>query len=412
MDGVRALATGEPVMDATVRRIDGGSPDAGIDQRANWIRRWNINNVTATTNQAGEFELDSFPLGGGQVLVGASGYSSEQVTINELGEPIEIFLEPRGSISGQVVSQDGVPVPAVIFTHSGSTRTDDGNFQFKVGSGLHRYRAVAKSGRSQTFEIETDVGESIEDLRIVIDIVGRVFGQISGLLEGESVHISADGASESFYTNGPYEVFGIRSGSHNILGRTSLGREINGTIRVEDSGEVLFDVNFSGGSSITGTVFIGNSVLSGTEVIISPEDASVPLGRTVTKSDGSYLFHSLPSGTYTVKIPARAFSKIVEIYGDMQVDFQLGIHTLFGRVQASSSVRGAKLQLTGGPPEQKLVTGIRTSVDHRGVFSFEGLPGGQYEIHATHPDFIAKSLRVKLVDESTEFDIFLEEKIE
>ncbi len=407
---VMSRENGVPIGSAVIRRIDGGSQGSSIDRNANWIRRWNANNVTTTTNADGEFELDGFPLQGSQILISAQGWDSSQITINDIEKVVVINLDPIGSISGQVVSVQGIPVPAQIYTSSGSTRTDDGSFQFFVGAGLHRYRAVAESGRSQTLEVETKVGEVVENLRLVIDIVGRVYGYIDGLLEDESVLVWVDGASKRIYENGFYELFGVSQGRHDISFRTSYGREINGTIDMGVAQDIPFDVNFSGILSLSGKVFIGKHGLSGHEVIAHPENSTLPLGRTITKGDGSYRFDALLPGTYTIEVPARAFSKKINIRDDTNVDLQMGTSSLHGKVKADGSVRGAKLILSGGPPDRQLAIGLTTTVDAGGSYRIDGLPEGTYNIRVSHPEFTTLSVPVELNHEVVELDLYLESK--
>lgn len=407
---VVSRANGVPIGGAVIRRIDGGSQGSSIDRHANWIRRWNANNVTTTANADGEFELDGFPLRGSQILISAQGWDSSQITINDIEEVVVISLDTIGSISGQVVSMQGEPVPAQIYTSSGSTRTDDGSFQFFVGAGLHRYQAVAESGRSQTLEVETKVGEVVENLQLVIDIVGRVYGYIDGLLEDESVIVWVDRASKRIHEDGIYELFGVSQGQHDISFRTSFGREIKGTIDMGVAQEIPFDVNFSGNLSLSGRVFIGNQGLSRHEVIAHPENSALPLGRTLTKRDGSYRFDALLPGTYTVEVPVRAFSEKISIQDDTYVELQMGSSSLHGIVQADGSVRGAKLVLTGGPPDRQLANGLTTSVDARGSYRFDGLPRGTYSIRVLHPEFTTFSIQVDLSQDEVELDVYLENK--
>ncbi|MXX95268.1 MAG: hypothetical protein F4039_07050 [Gammaproteobacteria bacterium] len=407
---VVSRANGVPIGGAVIRRIDGGSQGSSIDRHANWIRRWNANNVTTTANADGEFELDGFPLRGSQILISAQGWDSSQITINDIEEVVVISLDTIGSIRGQVVSMQGEPVPAQIYTSSGSIRTDDGSFQFFVGAGLHHYQAVAESGRSQTLEVETKVGEVVENLQLVIDIVGRVYGYIDGLLEDESVIVWVDRASKRIYEDGFYELFGVSQGQHDVSFRTSFGREIKGTIDMGVAQEIPFDVNFSGNLSLSGKVFIGKQGLTEHEIIARPENSNLPLGRTLTKRDGSYRFDALLPGTYTIEVPARAFSEKISIQDDTYVELQMGSSSLHGKVQADGSVRGAKLVLSGGPPDRQLANGLTTSVDAGGSYRIDGLPRGTYNIRVLHPEFTTLSIQVDLSQDEVELDVYLESK--
>ncbi|MYF53368.1 MAG: hypothetical protein F4039_08420 [Gammaproteobacteria bacterium] len=404
--------TGEPLPGAKVLRYDGGSSDAGFDARANWIRRWNQNHLTTKTDNLGEFVLEGFPKQGGQIFASASdlGYDGEVITIYDVSELIEFSLDPLGSISGRVESIHGDPVAADIRYPGGSTRTEDGYFHFYVSAGKHRYRAIAKLGQSEVLEIETEPGEVLDNLRIVIDIVGRVYGSVEGLMEDETVNIGVDGVSKFVYSDGPYEFFGVREGIHSISSKTSRGREITGTIEMGTSQEVQFDLHFSGTSSISGKVLIGENGLPETEIIARPENNNFPLGRTSSSEDGLYHLEALAPGTYTIEVPDRVFSKTVEIRGDISLDLQMGTNLIRGKVLASGSVRGAQLRLTGGPPARTLDKGLQTNVDASGEYRFEGLPSGTYQLTVSHPEFTKKSIRIVLNQEFIEYDVYLEDE--
>ena len=134
-------------------------------------------------------------------------------------------LFPIGSISGQVVSPEGKPITAQIQYAGGTFRAFDGIFHVNVGKGVHRYRAIAESGRSKVVEITIEAGQVVEDVQLVIDIVGRVYGDIVGLIEGETVRVWAIGtstASETITADGSYEFFGLEPGDHVIRSQNEL----------------------------------------------------------------------------------------------------------------------------------------------------------------------------------------------
>ncbi|MCY3628254.1 MAG: carboxypeptidase-like regulatory domain-containing protein [Gammaproteobacteria bacterium] len=247
------------------------------------------------------------------------------------------------------------------------------------------------------------------DLRIVIDIVGRVQGNIDGLMEDESISISAGGAGGRFYENGPYEFVGVESGEQDIRVLTSFGREILDSIVMGDSQESRFDVTLPIAKTLSGRVLAGKQGIAELEIIARPKDSQLPSGRTATIADGSYHFKALAPGLYTVEIPARSFSESIEIQDDSVHDFHVGSFTLSATVYGRRSVRGATVVLSGGPKDRKLEHGLRQITDANGEYRFLGLPNGRYTIKVTHADYEETSENVNVNQESEKLDVYLEE---
>lgn len=400
-------ATGNPIVDASIRRTDGGGP--GIDAHTNWILRYNLNHVTTTTDENGEFELTGFPLQDGSIYAYATGFAGATRTVDDPEEFLEFELDPIGSISGQVVSLDGEPVAAWINFPGGGTRTEDGNFHFNVGAGTHRYRAVADSGRSQIVEIETEVGETVEGIRIVIDIVGRVYGEIEGLVKDEWIVVSAGGANKYIYDNGPYEFFGATTGSHEFRGKTSLGRELTGTITIGDTLEARFDLDFPSAASLSGRVTAGTEGFGEYEIVARPKNENLPSARTRTESDGTFKFEAMAPGTYEVEIPSRAFTRWVYVDGATSVDFDVGANSLTGTVHGTSSLREVSVLLKGGPLGRKMTTWSRVKAD--GSYLFHGLPSGTYSVQVSHSDLQEETHEVEIDQDVVYFDIYPHEAL-
>lgn len=407
--------TGEPMEGVSITRWDGGTPDAGITQKENWTRSWHYANVKTETNAEGEFELDSFSTAGGQISAWFSGYAQEILTFYDVDEVLEFRLSPIGSINGQVVLTTGEPTEASIsyfdnaFSGGGFHTDEDGKFEFSRGAGTYSFSAKAEAGRSQDYKVKLGVDE-IVDLRIVIDIVGRVHGNIEGLMEDESISISAGGASGRFNANGPYEIIGVESGEQDIRVLTSFGREILDSIVMGESQESRFDVTLPVAKTLSGRVLAGEQGIAELEIIARPKDSHLPLGRTATIADGSYHFKALAPGLYTVEIPARSFSESIEIQDDSVQDLHVGSFTLSGTVYGRHSVRGATVVLSGGPKDRKLEHGLRQITDANGEYQFIGLPRGGYTIKVTHTYHEETTENVNVNQERVELDVYLEDR--
>ena len=400
-------ATREPIEGASVVKL----PD---DDESMDIMHWNYSNVSATTDADGKFELDGFRSDGGNIRVSAhlSGYSGISKKFEDVNAPLEIELEPLGSISGHVVSIDGEPVAAYIHHGFGGVRSDDGNFHFNVGPGTHRYRASASTGVSQWVEIPVESGEAVEGVRIAIDIVGRVRGRIEGLVEGETASVWTRGTgvhAARVHADGPYEMIGLESGVHVIGCTTSLRRTIEIPITMDESKEVRVDFQFPDREgSLSGRVTAAEQPLYDYTVFLRPVDTNLPTGRTETNSDGSFKFNALAKETYQVEVPSRAFVQEVEVDGATNMELSVGDHSLSGQLRTSGSLLNARILLESGLEDRRGVWRLVSFADANGSFRFDGLPSGTYTIEVTHTDYAKKSQKVKVNRNVVDFDIYLE----
>lgn len=402
---VVSRATGEPIAGASVRRTDGGAPDWNMHTQ--WMRRLNFNLVQTRTDTNGEFELEGFPLRNGEISAGASGFtSSKRQTVDDPNVSLEIALDPRVSISGQVVSLKGEPVAARIVTQGSSlTETEDGNFHMESYGSKQIFWAISDSGRSKVVEVEPDVGEDVEGIRLVIDRVARVRGNISGLWEGETVSVSTDGASDRGKSNGPYEIVGVAGGFHDIRAYTSFGRVLTGSISIGTSLQDRFDFEFPSAASLSGRVTAGSKGFGEYQIVARPRTERYPVRMKKTESDGSYRFEDLVPDRYEIEIPSRAFTRRVNVDGDKRVDFDVGASELKGTVRSTNSLNNRYVLIKGDVDDRKITAWTRIMED--GSYRFRGLPQGTYVVRVTHPDYQTHSQSVNVNSKRVSFDIEL-----
>ncbi|MXW06700.1 MAG: hypothetical protein F4Z87_00950 [Gammaproteobacteria bacterium] len=363
----------EPIDSAEVFRDD--SRLVGRSARDVMMLRWNNWHFRTQTDGNGEFQLDGFPAGGGGILVRASGYVGEIRTIESVDTPLEFLLELTGSISGQVVSQEGAPVEAMINFAGGGIRTEDGNFHFNVGAGTHRYWAEAELGTSPVVEVTVENGESVDGVRLVIEVIGRVNGSVEGLLNEETVHVWVDGVSSSGkagLTNGNFELTGVPTGHHLVKSRTSLGRELNESVVIDETKEGYVELIFNGTSSVSGRVLSNSIGLADLSVLALPFDPSLPQVRGRTIRDGSYRLEGLINGDYHVEIPMHDFTQEITVNGDSYFDFHVHANRLSGHVRGDSSIKGAIVRLRSVSEEEKI--SFWTNVREDGSYLIKGIP--------------------------------------
>ena len=403
---VVSRATGEPIAGASVYRSDWGSPD--WSSRTDWMFSLNLNLVRTKTDANGEFELERFPLKDGEITAGASGFiSSRSQRVDDPSVFLKIELDPKVSISGQVVSLEGEPVAARIVSSSAPLiQTEDGSFHMETYVGKRRFWAISESGRSQVVEIDTEVGEVVEGMRIVIDRVAHVRGNITGLWKGETATVVVDDAYDRMKSNGPYEIVGVSGGFHDIRAHTSFGRILTGSISIGSKLEDQFDFEFPSAAALSGRVMAGSEGFGNFQIVARPHNERFPVKIKKTKSDGSYRFEDLVPDTYEIEIPSRAFTQQIEIRGDKKLDIDVGASELTGTVRSTSSMNDMYVLLTGDVEDREI--SAWTQVMEDGSYRFPGLPQGRYSVRVTHPEFQARSQRVNVNRKSVVFDIELD----
>ncbi|MYD44874.1 MAG: DUF2012 domain-containing protein [Gammaproteobacteria bacterium] len=381
-------------------------------RRTTYIAIWNSGEVQTTTNADGEFNLTGIPSKGSQISVSAHEYLGQSQTVMDVNLPIKFELVPPVSVSGQVVSLTGEPVAAMVdlLGYSGK-RTEDGNFHFNVTAGTWRFQALADSGSSNVLEVTVESGQEVEDVRLVIENVGRVYGTLKGLLENETARLSVKGVFGSTVhnvSNGNFELTGLSSsGSYLVSCNTNFGRELTETVYIDESLEGNINLNLTGGSSLSGRVVAGADGLAGYEIQAQPDSSLQPVVRTRSQRDGSYRLRGLVDGRYRIEIPSRDFTQQIVVQGDTQVDLPLSANRLWGKVRSAGPVEGAEVLLKRHTNDQETI--FWTEVTRDGSYRINNVPSGTYTVQVTHPGYREVTQEVDVEYERVELNLHLEE---
>ena len=329
---------------------------------------------------------------------------------------MEIELEPQnGSISGRVVSEDGSPIhPAYVRMGASSTlNEEDGSFSLIYLSGNVRLRASADGGRSDELEVTVEHGQHITDVELVIKEsgLGRVHGTVEGLADGEIARIIVGNVQESYVeSDGAYEMRGIPIGEYVVLCRTISGRQylrtLARTLEMDETLDARIDFAFEGKSTISGRIVLAGTPARGLEVQATPKNERHVRSQATTVGDGTYIIEGLDVGDYDVLVTARGVSQHVAVSGITNVDFDLGSNQLSGHVQASGSVRGVRVYLTGFGSGGRFQ--LSTTVDNSGYYQFRGLASGRYTVIVDHDRIKRVSRTVEIDNSIQDFDVFVQ----
>lgn len=396
-----------PIADAELRR---SVSHEGV--RSYWV----FGNIKTTTDAEGEFELAGFTLDGDKLSVHKPGYRITTLLVEDVESDLEIELEPQnGSISGRVVSEDGSPIhPAYISIGAYSKlNEEDGSFSIIYVSGNVRLRASADGGRSDELEVTVENGQHITDVELTIKErgLGRVHGTVEGLADGEIARIIVGNVRESYVeSDGTYEVRGIPIGEYVVMCRTISGphylRTLERTLEMDETLDARIDFAFEGKSSISGRIVLAGNPAGGLEIQATPENERHVQSQATTLGDGTYVIEGLDEGDYDVLVTARGVSQHVAVSGHTNVDFDLGSNELSGHVQASGSVRGMRVYLTGFGSGGRFQ--LSTTVDNSGYYQFQGLARGRYEVIVDHDSIKRVTRKVEIENSLQDFDVFVQ----
>ncbi|MBI9043613.1 MAG: carboxypeptidase regulatory-like domain-containing protein [Anaerolineaceae bacterium] len=299
----------------------------------------------ADTDELGQYEISGLPADDFRVFIwGQPGWTGQlyslqtdwalaypvTVTPGILVSGIDFVLQPGGSITGEVVDQDGLPLEGIgVDLLDGGYGTCTNEFGEYALEGIPYGNHIVAAGRDfcgvegyiEAYSEEILLDESTPEVGEV-DFILSKGGEISGIASDESgplANIGVDTLDGGYGTCtnefGEYTIQGLPQGTHVI----AAGRDFCGVggyleaysleITLDSETPSVGDVNFDlvQGGSISGFV-----IEEGTDPQIglgglhveSCEYADEPaycMG-TETNGDGSYQITGLPSGAYRVYV--------------------------------------------------------------------------------------------------------------
>ena len=412
---VRDARSGKPTSEARVRRSWRHYEDAYLRVfTLNWFgSRW------ARTGADGTFELGGLPTDADtlEVFV-AGGTFAWFVDLPRDVTNIEIELASDSVIAGSLLLPDGTPANGTVqlWEWAGDHRTlevaKDGTFRWDgLGAGEYRLTAESDAGAVASRAVVLRDGESAEGLRLVVEPGGRVSGTIAGLMHGEQATVVVrDGKGQTILErelgNGAYSLQGVPDGA-TIAARTTVGRILGRSVRLDDLEEARVDLDFSGKALLTGTVSAGGAPLGGIEIAVVPKDRSRPMAYATTSELGRYAVQGISDGLHTVET-RTGHSVDVYVAQHATLDLELPAISLSGTVRADRTdrpVAGGWVRLARvDASADSLAVVVGAPIDSDGRFRFDGLAEGEYIVRISHRDFEDVSRRLRIAgQEAVEF---------
>lgn len=308
-----------------------------------------------TTDADGRFLIEAVAEGERiQVMASAEGYTRGEgrMVRAPTESPVEIVLERGGRLSGTVVDTGGAGVEGARLSigvrrgdnfsghHSGSTDAD-GRFEIEgvaIGTAtIQAHKAGYPTGHLRDIEVRADAKR--DDLRIVLDAAGTLFGTVTDSerrpVPGAAIVVSSRDPANMLLSNadarsdgdGAYRLFTASVGRHRIAVTHEGFPPFEKVIEIR-GGEQRFDVELRAGLEIVGVVLDEHGApIAGANVSIDTGARYTPFAstRTVhTARDGSFRLDGLSEGRFRVVARAEGHaperSEPVEV-GDFETPF-------------------------------------------------------------------------------------------
>jgi protocatechuate 3,4-dioxygenase beta subunit len=393
----RVLSSGRPVAGA---RIEMAEPSALGTSRM-------LIRAGTSSDGDGYYRLDGVAPGSRTFKAQREGFSTavRDLEVRPGENALDFAMEEGVEVSGRVVDDGGVPVPAArVFLSEGwnwnlpsAVTRPDGSFTLSgVPDGTYRIGAE-KEGYARSEGENLTVSSNVSGVEVRLSTGGAIVGRLSGLDFAELSQVRVWADADEFrpgrvLPDSSYRLENVEPGEHRVYASLRGERQTEGRVTLEPGEpEVRLDLEFGEGYLLTGRVLRnGEAVPGGNVALGGPGVAGRPWAKT--DHEGRFRYEGLEAGTYDLTvIDSRGQSshkKTVELTRDLDVELELVAVTLTGRVVDSSDkqpLSGARVKLL--PPRGGEVGGgsfFKPDVvtDSRGVFRLSDVPGGSWRVQA------------------------------
>lgn len=391
----RVLSSGRPVAGARIEVAE-----AAVLGTSRMLIR-----AGTSSDGDGYYRLDGVAPGPRTFKAQREGFSAavRDLEVRPGENALDFAMEEGVEVSGRVVDDGGVPVPAArVFLSEGwnwdlpnAVTRPDGSFTLSgVPDGTYRIGAE-KEGYARSEGENLTVSGNVSGVEIRLSTGGAIVGRLSGLDFAELSQVRVWADADEFQPgrvlpDSSYRLENIEPGEHRVYASLRGERQTEGRVTLEPGErEARLDLEFGDGHLLTGRVLRnGEPVAGGNVALGGPGVAGRPWAKT--DHEGRFRYEGLEAGTYDLTvIDSRGQSshkETVELTRDLDVELDLVAVTLTGRVVDSSDkqpLSGARVTLL--PPRGGEAGGgsfFKPDVvtDARGVFRLSDVPGGSWRV--------------------------------
>ncbi len=324
------------------------------------------------------------------------------------------------TVSGVVVDSLGQPVAGAEVRLAGGPRRDpvwsgsDGAFELSgVADGTYALRAGHDDFADAIPEEVVVAGRAVEGLVLELAPGATILGRLLGLAAEElaALEVRAYGGAlipdalcrGEVDAGGGYRIPHVAAGRWLVEAETGDGSKARAATTVHPGDrEVVLDLDFSRGHTLSGRVMRGGQPVTGVEIRLFHL-----LGFRNTESDGlgRYSVAGLAEGHYRIDVRRKSLllRREIEISADLEIELELQTARVTGRVLDSSGapVEGAEVRLA--QPGDESLNSTLTFDDGKalslpdGAFDLGEVAAGQWRIVAHKLGYTTAEARVDLV---------------
>ncbi len=392
---------GSPVSGVAVRPAGGGA-----------IRMPGMfGDSVATTDANGDYVLDSLEAGDNKTFsFMLTGLLPADRTVNLSGRETRLDVQLSGglTVTGQVVSDAGVPVPdaavramsaATGATPKSSLSDAGGMFTFDAMAPGHYNFSASKQGFTDGQLADFDITGGAPP-RVVLKSGGTLFGHVGGVADADLSKVtvtarSSSGSSEATVdATGNYRMDGAPTGTLRVS--ATLMRSFNDvrstnvqSVDLAAGGSAQLDLQFASDTTITGHISRNGVPASNSTINFSPRGGSIQTRAAgPTDDNGNYSVGGLSDGDYTVTVVdmqrLNLYNTTYSVHGSGNFDIDIRSYAIRGHVvdrSDSSAISGATVQLRRTDTQTPMSNIVATS-DDNGAFLLDGVTGGSYTVSA------------------------------
>jgi protocatechuate 3,4-dioxygenase beta subunit len=410
LEGVVQDSRGNPIPEARVH-IQGAAPHF-------------FTNIVVADGQ-GHYEISDLEPGSFEVQASLHNGPSARVVreIRPGRNRLDFKLSDGTEISGRIVDSQGSPVPGAEISlravfREGETamfRQDaqvvsstDGSFVIQsVSDGEYRLSGTRPGFAPAAIPRIQVSGAPVSGLELQLGPGAAIRGRVLGLEPATASRVrvrahSADG--ETFRMgvvdpSGSYRIEDVPPGEWNLVAHLG-GNMVTAKAELHPGEqEVVQDLEFASGFTLTGRVLLDRNPLPGVHVVLIGDNPEMPGGGLrETAHDGTFRLERVPPGTYMLQVTialSMAHAEKLEISGDRDLVIEIVTGAVEGRLISPEGlpVAGAAVSLVGEELGRPFM-GQSVSSDDQGVFALPRVPAGTYKLAVRADGFAPAESRV------------------
>ncbi len=414
--GLRLKLRAGAVLEGQVTDV-GGNAIAGA--------RVAVADARGLSDRAGLFRVAGIEAGLVTAAVTAPGFNGVQRAFElERADVVvaDFVLGGGHSVAGRVVDASGLGLAGVemalerdddSFTDEQVVSRDGGTFVFpQVADGGYRVHATIQRYVEARAPVRVEVvGAAVDGVEVSMQTGAVVAGDIVGLDFDELAQVEVWASDNDDHKrrgevdfSGRYRIEGLAPCDWTVEALVRGGhRAARARVTVTaDEPEVLRDLEFGGGISLSGIVLFGGEPMP--ETVVSLRGQTVPANRVVrTDADGRFRVDDLEAGHYWVGMAQQArrlaHTEEMEIIDDRDVVLEFRTARVAGEAIDRSTgqpLGDARILLRPiAAMDDGSVFGGSTGEDGR--FAFDNVAAGRYQLQATRQGYQAEELTVEVL---------------